>query len=591
MPKRLKISITDKFLLFFVPFNLCAVMIASIALYYSAKDAIVNRTFDQLTSVRVVKTRQIESFFSETISRIQTIENLIAFKFQKIENQDVGKRHSKILATEQLIYAIKKDDNIEGFAIVDIKKKTVLAKFFKDSAHISFSRQMLNLNFITQNNHFELNDFFKDLSTGKPLLTIVSNSEQKDSIAICYFISCENINEIMLEQKASEGLGQSGESYIVGSDSVMRSQSRFIDNSILLTKVRTESIKRALSGKSETIIANDYRGIKVLSSFAPLSIDGLNWVLLAEIDYDEALSPVNELRIKIIIISISFSILLFILTYIISKNLTKPLLRLTKAISILPDNKFSPLPVEGNNEISELTVTFNQMASDLQRNKEELRIERLKRFASVIDAQEKEREKLSAEIHDGVGQMLVALKLRLESINSGNVSNAAKIKSAKQIIDDIIDDIRRITNNLLPPALSEFGIESAIGNLCNTLAELTDINFSYINNLEQKLSDKTMNISIYRIVQEALNNAVKHSNANNISVSLASDGNAITLVILDDGCGFDMSKVNIKNSNGLYNINERTLALRGNATVESSIGKGTKISINIPVNYGTGQQN
>jgi len=125
------------------------------------------------------------------------------------------------------------------------------------------------------------------------------------------------VEEINTRLKVAEGLGESGEVYLVGSDNLMRSQSRFSDeNTILATKIDTDTANAAISGKEGAEITPDYRGINVLSAYAPLNINGLDWVILAEIDEEEAFKTVNDLKFAIIMamaVAVGFIVLIAVL--------------------------------------------------------------------------------------------------------------------------------------------------------------------------------------------------------------------------------------------------------------------------------------
>ena len=100
----------------------------------------------------------------------------------------------------------------------------------------------------------------------------------------------------MYENNPFNGMGKSGEAYLVGSDTLMRSQSRFVPNSVLKLKAKTDAVINALGGNDNTGIINDYRGIKVLSSYGIISINNIRWAIMAEIDYKEAIIPIDDYR-------------------------------------------------------------------------------------------------------------------------------------------------------------------------------------------------------------------------------------------------------------------------------------------------------
>jgi PAS domain S-box-containing protein len=214
---------------------------------------------------------------------------------------------------------------------------------------------------------------------------------------------------------------------------------------------------------------------------------------------------------------------------------------------------------------------------------DELKVERLHRLRSVIDGQEQERQRLSRELHDGLGQTLVAIKLRLESIPLDNLGDQKKtIEMVKQMFNQTIEETRRISNNLMPAALTEFSLAVVLRNLCNEFETNSEITISLVVGVLPESLDMLTKTYAYRITQEALTNIVKHSNATWAVVSVFSDILKLYLHVEDNGIGFNPLKPNDL-GNGLYNMKERALLLNGRFEVVSALKKGTKIKAEFPI--------
>ena len=212
----------------------------------------------------------------------------------------------------------------------------------------------------------------------------------------------------------------------------------------------------------------------------------------------------------------------------------------------------------------------------------ELAEERNKRIRAVIDGQDSERQRLSRELHDGLGQQLVAGKLILESsLYSEEAQLKAKISEAQHIFDQIIGDIRRISHNLSPSILQEFGLKAAMENLCHNIVNTTGILVTLMIDLPDENPDEMTSTYLFRIAQEGLNNVQRHSGATTVKVILKADQLGILLEIEDNGCGFQVKDVLKRGGNGLYNIRERVNILKGNLSIQSSRGKGTKILVRV----------
>jgi two-component system sensor histidine kinase DegS len=214
------------------------------------------------------------------------------------------------------------------------------------------------------------------------------------------------------------------------------------------------------------------------------------------------------------------------------------------------------------------------------------------RSTSLVKGQESERKRIARDIHDGVGQMLTALKLNIESIAPEQLPEKEKVRleEARKLIGKTIAETRTITFNLMPNVLSDFGIVSAMKQLADQASKTSgaSVVFSCPNSFSRL--DKNIEIGVYRISQEAINNAVKYAQAKEISIELLLNDNYIYLNITDNGKGFNIKKPDLdsdhkKFNNGIYNMQERTNLMDGEFKITSVLGKGTKIWAKIPVKY------
>ena len=209
--------------------------------------------------------------------------------------------------------------------------------------------------------------------------------------------------------------------------------------------------------------------------------------------------------------------------------------------------------------------------------------------SKIIENQEKEQNRIAKDVHDGIGQMLTGLKYNLESINVDDIEKTtSKIEHLKELTTNIIKGVRTATFNLTPPELSDHGIVPAITKLTQELGRLTGKEIVLFNktNFNQRL-DSLVEINIYRITQEAINNAIKYADSSNILVSLSHSKNILSIVIDDDGKGFEPAKVKkVKNGDGgmgMTFMRERITYIEGRMFLNSEIGKGTRVTLNIPI--------
>ncbi len=250
------------------------------------------------------------------------------------------------------------------------------------------------------------------------------------------------------------------------------------------------------------------------------------------------------------------------------------------------------------NEIGEL-YEYLVICNDITKRKlaeEELELLNEKRFIkqeqdqriksrSIIEGQEVERRRMSAEVHDGLGQMLTALKFNCEALESEDHTQSAVIDNMKHLLQQVIIETRRISSDLLPTTLSDFGLASAIREMVNTTAKFSNnqIQFQIKIDFDDRLSNEK-EIAIYRIAQESLNNALKHSKATIILISLKSDAEFLYLSVQDNGKGLENTAVKVPNSgNGLRNMKERAKLIDGKFSVRSLDKGGLKVSVEIPI--------
>ncbi len=194
----------------------------------------------------------------------------------------------------------------------------------------------------------------------------------------------------------------------------------------------------------------------------------------------------------------------------------------------------------------------------------------------MIESQEAERKRIAAELHDGLGQNLVIIKNRaLLGIKKGGDQErvAKELESISESASQALDEVREITNNLRPQLLDRLGLTKAINSMLKTVAGVIQIK-SEIDSIDNIFSESE-EISVYRIVQESLNNVIKHSEASVAIVRIKRDENKVLIMIEDNGKGFDI--LNVKSGLGLVGLKERAQLLNGEFSIDSKIGEGTKI--------------
>jgi PAS domain S-box-containing protein len=204
---------------------------------------------------------------------------------------------------------------------------------------------------------------------------------------------------------------------------------------------------------------------------------------------------------------------------------------------------------------------------------------------ATIDTQEKERTEIGRELHDNVNQVLTTTKLYLElAMSNHELKDELVAKSSANVIS-VINEIRQLSRSLMDANIEDLGLIDSLTDLTSNVNLTGKLRVSFFANkrMEPALS-KTQQLTIYRIIQEILNNAVRHSEASEVTVSLKNDRDLVELCVQDDGIGFDLGV--IKKGAGLKNIENRVYLLNGTFSIYSKPGQGCKFIIKFPVsNY------
>lgn len=210
--------------------------------------------------------------------------------------------------------------------------------------------------------------------------------------------------------------------------------------------------------------------------------------------------------------------------------------------------------------------------------------EREKGIKAVFGAQEKERARISKELHDGLGQQLTGIKMGFQRISKalqGTKEVTAELEKLTHVIDDSAIEVRAISHQLMPKTLTEFGLAPAIEDMLQKSLGLAGINYKF-EAFESKLRlSETAELGLFRICQEAVNNVQKHAKATQVTVQLLKAGGKLVLVIEDNGKGINFEMNN--DGHGITNIKSRARTIGAEINIESNPGRGTVLSIRIPL--------
>ena len=226
-------------------------------------------------------------------------------------------------------------------------------------------------------------------------------------------------------------------------------------------------------------------------------------------------------------------------------------------------------------KIKEKEISELMMAQDLQT------------IEAMLTGQDNERKRIAEELHDRLGGMLSTIKIHYGNVEEQIASLQSQVQEqyakAGDLINETVEEVRRISHNLHEGILDKFGLQAALEQLKEALGNLDKPHFNwYFHNLDRRFDSQT-EINCYRIIQETISNVLRHANANEVTIQLTYVENNLNVIIEDDGKGFKLDKAEQKGGIGLKNIKGRVQRLNGTIEFDSTEGRGTTIIIDIPI--------
>ncbi|TLX73061.1 HAMP domain-containing protein [Labilibacter sediminis] len=566
MLKRIRnLSIRSKIALMLNTFALFIIASISVVLAQQFKGALQDRIMLQLSSIRHLKTIQIQKILDGHIREINTM-------LTHIDDSD----YLDALAMDQLVHI--------------------------DSIVINHE---LSEQIVLENDSILIEDISAEINDAR-LHLVYHLAHQK--LIYSFYSSPQSIQNVLYERT---GMGESGETYIVGEDGYLRTQSRFLIDTIpTLINSKTEAFIATQNKNNGVIRHLDYRGIEVFSSYASFHYHGLKWVILSEIDVDEALLPLKVMERRIYIISALIAIVIFLLSSGLAWYIVNPVLKVQKALHHISRGEKTTIPqYHPKDEIGNLFTTLeslihnteeiigfanhiaagnlnqsmvprssddrlvgslNNMKDQLVEIQERERQVQARSQRLLMAGEEKERSRLSKELHDSIGPLLTNLKLLL-------LQDDTEKSMVQERVQYLIEEVRKISVNLMPSVLKDFGLTAATQSFIDLLpkTDAYQISFSFDRDQHSKIP-LDLALNAFRIIQESINNAIKHAKASEIKLSITEFVDQVNIYIADNGVGFD--KDNVSFGNGLINIKERVHMFNGHLDITSD-RNGTVIEI------------
>lgn len=233
-------------------------------------------------------------------------------------------------------------------------------------------------------------------------------------------------------------------------------------------------------------------------------------------------------------------------------------------------------------------ILVHKIFDYMEKMEKEKRASEKKFLSTIIQAEENERKRLANELHDGLGPLLSTVKMSVSALkkNDQNINKESLINNIEMVINESIKTIKDISNNLSPHVLENLGLTKALRNFIQKINSSKTIYIKFTSQIENKNIDNNIEIILYRVICELINNTMQHANANNIYIDIKYNIKNIFVEYKDDGQGFEVDNLfkPMDKGIGFYNIYSRINTLRGSIDTFSDYGKGTQVKIKIPLN-------
>jgi methyl-accepting chemotaxis protein len=467
-----KISISTKMTVLFLLLSLVPLAILSFISITTASNALEIEKESKLTAIRDIKKMQIETFFTERFADIDilarrnaVINALVeleeAFNGNGINSREYKNAHSNY--HNEFNYFIETYGYYDLFLISQkgdiIYTSAQEEDFGENLVSGSLSSSNLAHAFTKASNQGKavLEDYaFYQPSNGHAafIASPIKNKNGKPLGVVALQISDEEIMNIMSERS---GMGQTGETYLVGADKFMRSDSLFTEEAdIGIKEIDTKATTDALSGITSVALINDYRGEKVYSAYAPIVVEGLDWVIIAEIDEAEVKRSINTLiKTSLTVLAVS-ALVIAAVSIFFARRTSKPIIEASQRVKEIEEGNLSnePLEVRSNDEIGELVSALNamnlkmhQLVKGIRNSAEELSagseetsasveevtasVEELNNVVQQLAEDSTSGKDATLEASQALIQLSSLIQLAKEKASNGNVSSNNTMQSAK----------------------------------------------------------------------------------------------------------------------------------------------------------------
>jgi signal transduction histidine kinase len=352
-----------------------------------------------------------------------------------------------------------------------------------------------------------------------------------------------------------------------------------------LNLVEHAGVRAALNQESGSAFFSGPESENVMA-YAP--VRPVNWALVVEEPWEEVASPLLRLTEYAPLIFIPVFLLGLVVLWYVTSQIVQPLLNLEEKASALAWGDFEAIKgrVGGVDEISHLQDTLIHLAEKVRAAQQALR----GYIGAITRGQEEERRRLARELHDDTLQSLIALNQRVQFVRLQDGQPAAPdavLEEIQALTAEAIQDVRRFTRALRPIYLEDLGLVAALDMLVRETVQSSGVQVSFQRQGDELRLPPEVELVLYRITQEALSNAVRHSYASEVEVTLDFDADGVRLEILDNGRGFEVpespAEFAPEGHYGLLGMHERVELIGARLEIVSQPAEGTRLTVRVPL--------
>jgi len=339
-------------------------------------------------------------------------------------------------------------------------------------------------------------------------------------------------------------------------------------------------VTEALDGESGTTYLKQDK-LEHVVAYSPVTPTG--WALITEEEWEMVTSPSLQLTQMAPLVIVPAFILALIALWFVASRIVQPLQKLESKAAALAWGDFETIkePVGGIAEVQHLQRELTEMSRKVQAAQEGLH----DYIGAITSAQEEERARLARELHDDTIQAVIALKQRVQ-LAQKSVKDQKGIQSLKELetlAEQTVENLRRLTRALRPTYLEDLGLVTALEMLAHEMRQADQLVVKFQKTGRERRLSRDVELSLYRIAQEALNNVVKHSTASQAELKIAYEESDIQMEVSDNGRGFSVPKSPTEfapNGHfGLLGVHERADLIGAKLEIESALGKGTSLKL------------